>query len=350
MPSTVANQRALVREAVIVEPLVFRPFLRPSPWGGRRLIEQYGKPTSNGVDAEFFGESWELSGHPLHVSRVAAGIFAGMSLNEIWAEQAAFWSEARGSDAFEPMFPLLVKLLDCREPCSVQVHPGEGGSAAFDPPQQVKVEAWIVLEAFPGAVIYSGFREGISEFDVREALEAGAIVECLNAVSPQVGDCFLITPGIVHAMQGVVLAEFQTTSDATLRLFDWNRTDQDGRPRKLHIEESLREIDFARGPVPPVSPRPLLTMADDAVDTEILVEIPEFRLSRHRCSMPWTSPSSETFSIWLVADGTVDLVVNGQSPITARAGETILVPPCEQLSWHVLGERAATLLQCEVPR
>jgi mannose-6-phosphate isomerase len=351
MPSSVANQRALDREAVISEPLVFKPFLRPSPWGGRRLIERYGKEASASTGAEFFGESWEISGHPLHVSRVAGGTYAGVSLNDLWAEQAAYWSPARGSDAVESMFPLLVKLLDCREPCSVQVHPAESGSAAFDPPQQVKVEAWIVLEAFPDAVIYSGFQSGVTEADARKALAAGSIVDCLNAVTPRVGDCFLITPGVVHAMQGVVLAEFQTTSDATLRLFDWNRTDQDGKPRKLHIEESLREIDFALGPVPPHSSRPLLANADNTVASEVLVEIPEFHISRHRFTKTWFSPPSEAISIWMVADGAVELTVHGQPPITARAGETILVPPsCEQLTWRALDERTAILLRCEVPR
>ncbi len=347
MPPIVANQRTNTREAVIIEPLRFKSFLRPAPWGGRRLVDQYGKQVPDDDDLAQFGESWEISGHPLHVSGVAEGRHAGRSLNELWAEQAAEWSADQ--EAAEPMFPLLVKLLDCREPCSVQVHPGEAGSAAFDPPQRVKVEAWVVLEAVPDAVIYSGFRQGISESEVRAALASGSIVECLNAVIPQVGDCFLMTPGIVHAMQGVVLAEFQTTSDATLRLYDWNRTDRQGRPRRLHIEESLREIDFTQGPVAPVTPRPLLSAADDPVVSEVLVEIPEFILGRHRFTQPWTMPSSASYSIWLVAEGAAELAVNDQSPITLRVGETVLVPPCEQLSWSALGDRAATVLQCEVP-
>jgi mannose-6-phosphate isomerase len=345
MPSSAAHQRLLVRETDVVEALRFRPFLRPSPWGGRTLAERYGKLSDDDDDITFYGESWEISGHPLHVSQVIDGHFAGRTLNELWSEQAEHWSAAQDSPAAE--FPLLIKLLDCRQPCSVQVHPGMAGSAAMEPPQSVKIEAWVVLESLPDAVIYAGLRPDVSEADIRHALATGSIVECLHAVTPRVGDCFLMTPGIVHAMQGVVLAEFQTTSDATLRLFDWNRTDQDGRPRKLHIEESIREIDFARGPVPPVAPRPLL--ADDGVDSEVLVEIPEFRLTRHRLGQQWNCPPYAAFSIWMVAAGAVSVTVNDQPPGIVRRGETLLIPPCERLVWTSVEGSSATLLQCERP-
>lgn len=347
MPSDTPHHGTLIRPAIGVEPIRLRPFLRPAPWGGRRLIEHYGKPLPHDANGELFGESWEVSGHPLHVSQVVEGSATGQTLNALWSEHSADWTG--GAHAADSNFPLLVKLLDCREPCSVQVHPGQSGSLAMDPPQQVKIEAWIVLEAFADAKIYAGFHQGISEADVRQALDSGTIAECLHAVTPNVGDCFLMTPGIVHAMQGVLLAEFQTTSDATLRLFDWNRTDQNGRPRKLHIEESLREIDFARGPVHPVVPRPLLNPEEQPVESEVLVEIPEFHLTRHRLRGTWSTSENRAVSIWMAIDGEAGLSINGQPPCSISCGETLLVPPHESLEWSAFGEQPATLLECELP-
>lgn len=321
--------------------LEFEPFLRPSLWGGGNL-GRYGKSIPEGAD---IGESWEVSGHPIHVSRVAGGDSQGRPLTELWASHAADWTAGEYRPG-EP-FPLLVKLLDCRLPCSVQVHPDE--PASTDPHHYVKTEAWTVLEASPGARIYAGLKQGITADNLRAALASNSVIDCLNAVEPNVGDCFLITPGTVHTMQGVVLAEFQTTSDATLRLYDWNRIDRNGQPRAIHVEESLAAIDWSRGPVAPVTPRPLIT-STVAVTSEVLVEIPEFHLTRHIVSGSFAVEKTDVFAIWMLTQGTATLLADdGQQPRHLRAGDTLLIPPHAGLTFTSTSDTPAVLLQCDPP-
>jgi mannose-6-phosphate isomerase len=322
--------------------LSFVPYLRPTLWGGDRL-RNYRKPVAAGGS---IGESWEVSGHPLHVSRVADGPQRGRVLTELWDQHAEDWTA--GEYRSGERFPLLVKLLDCRLPCSVQVHPDEpdfGGERRLP-----KTEAWTVLAAEPGARVYAGLNARVKEADLRSALRNGTVLDLLHGVEPRVGDCFLITPGVVHTMQGVLLAEFQTSSDATLRLFDWNRLDLDGRKREIHVEESLSAIDWIRGPVSPVTPQRLSSRPAE-VASEGLVEIPEFHLTRHTLTGRWTAPASDIFSIWMLARGEVALSAEGSGPSRQlRAGDTLLIPPPGGLQIVPSDNSPAVLLECTIGR
>src|SRR5687767_9948340 len=123
-----------------MQPLVFEPFLRSQVWGGRRLETELHRPLP---PEGKFGESWEISSHPLHVSRVAEGPFAGQTLSELWTTHR----EELAGPAFShvPQFPLLVKYLDCEANLSVQVHPGDVQAQTSGHPCG-KSEAWYVLD------------------------------------------------------------------------------------------------------------------------------------------------------------------------------------------------------------
>lgn len=323
--------------------LQFDPYLRPTLWGGRNLA-RFGKRLPPKIS---IGESWEVSGHPLHVSLVADGDSQGRSLTELWSAHAADWTAGEYRPG-EP-FPLLVKLLDCRLPCSVQVHPDQ--PASIDPHQHVKTEAWTVLEAAPGARIFAGLKHGVTSDELRAALASDAVIDCLNGVEPKIGDCFLITPGTVHTMQGVVLAEFQTSSDATLRLYDWNRIDVDGKPRTIHVAESLAAIDWSRGPVAPVSPRRLKSSTSDVI-SEALVEIPEFTLTRHTVHGKFEVERSEMFAIWMLVSGSATISsVDHSQPRPLHAGDTLLIPPSnDPLAIDSQGPTPAVMLECHPTR
>ena len=153
-------------------------------------------------------------------------------------------------------FPLLVKFLDAHQVLSVQVHPDDdrGRRLAAD---NGKTEAWVILHAEPGSLIYAGLRPGVTRHDLAEAMRTGAVEPLLHRFEPRAGDCILIPAGTVHAIgAGVVLAEIQQMSDATFRIHDWGRTGGDGKPRPLHPAEALESTDFAAGPVDPVASRP----------------------------------------------------------------------------------------------
>jgi mannose-6-phosphate isomerase len=230
------------------QPLRFEPFFRPAPWGGRKIARFLGK---NLPSAAPFGESWEVSDHPVHLSRLATATGFGITLHQLMRE--------RRRDLLGPaadkhnVFPWLIKFLDANDWLSVQVHPDETAVQKLLPGEQAKTEAWLVLDATPESRIYAGLKPGVGPAQMREALERGAITECLHAFTPKAGDFVFLPAGAVHAVGGgVFLAEIQQTSDATFRLFDWNRKDAAGKPRTLHVEESFASIHWDQGPIAPI--------------------------------------------------------------------------------------------------
>lgn len=226
-------------------PIRFRPFLRPMVWGGRKLGELLHKPLPT---SETFGESWEISDHGSHPSVVHNGSTPDATLQDLLRQ------DARGLTGFPlSSFPWLVKYLDAADWLSVQVHPDEVAVRRLLPGEGSKTEAWFILDAQPGSRVYAGLKEGVNEDVLRRACADGTVADCLHSFEPRAGDCLFLPAGTVHAVGGgVLIAEVQQTSDATFRLFDWNRTDAQGRSRQLHLEEAIASIDWKAGPVTPV--------------------------------------------------------------------------------------------------
>jgi mannose-6-phosphate isomerase len=228
------------------DPLRFQPFLRTSAWGGRALGRFLGKNLPAGA---LVGESWEVSDHPSHASVLATGPLFGHTLRQLmqWHRDELLGPAAAHCDRF----PWLIKLLDARDWLSVQVHPDEQAVRKLLPGEGAKTEAWLVLDAQPGSLIYAGLQPGIGPTELREALRQRTIPDCLHRFEPKRGDLLFLPAGTVHAVGGgVLLAEIQQTSDATFRLYDWDRP---GPARPLHVEEALASIDWAQGPVHPTT-------------------------------------------------------------------------------------------------
>ena len=272
-------------------PLRFEPFLRPMVWGGRRLGAALGKALPT---ADAYGESWEVSGHASHQSVVAAGPLAGRTLQELMRDQRA---ELLGPAAAKyATFPWLIKFLDANDWLSVQVHPNEGDVRWLWPGEGSKTEAWYVLDAEPGSRIYSGLVPGVSAARLLAAIKAGDVTGCLYSFEPRPGDCLSLPAGTVHAVGGgVLMAEIQQTSDATFRLFDWNRKDAAGKSRALHVAESLACIDWQRPPAEPVRPT--------GEDWQRLVDGPYFRLESLRKAEPFACGGGARLQAVIVLDG-----------------------------------------------
>jgi mannose-6-phosphate isomerase len=235
-------------DMTLTSPLRFVPYLRPMVWGGRGLAEHLHKALPSG---EPYGESWEVSDHPLHRSAVADGPFQGTTLRTLMETRKA---ELLGPVPYD-VFPWLIKFLDCRDWLSVQVHPDTDVVKHLRPGEGSKTEAWYVLHAEPGSRVYAGLKPGVGPTDMRAAVAAGTTHELLHAFEPRAGDCVFLPAGTVHAVGGgVLIAEIQETSDVTFRLFDWNRVGADGKGRALHIEESFASIHWDKGPVAPLHP------------------------------------------------------------------------------------------------
>lgn len=218
-------------------PLTFRPIYCERVWGGRRLAELPGRTLPQNTP---IGESWELSDRDDAQSVVDGGPHAGMTLHELWMEHR---EEVFGHVADAPRFPLLAKILDAKETLSVQVHPPATIAAALK--GEPKTEMWRLLEAEAGAELFAGFREGVTREAFEKAIASGGVAELLHRIPASAGDTLFIPSGRCHAIgAGCLIVEIQQNSDTTYRVYDWNRVGLDGKPRELHIEESLRAIDF----------------------------------------------------------------------------------------------------------
>ncbi len=257
-------------------PLRFQPLLKRYLWGGRRLETELGKTLGDGDD---YAESWELVDHGADQSVVLAGPLCGTTLRSLVHEQG---HDLLGRDFPQEGFPLLWKFLDAHKALSVQVHPDDSLAAKLDPPDRGKTEAWVVLAAEPGSLLYAGLEPGVDRTTFERAIAEGTCASCLHRVEPNVGDCFYIPAGTVHALgAGLLVAEIQQASDTTYRLFDWDRIGPDGKKRPLQIDAGLEAVDFSRGPVAPQIPKPT-----DRPGAECLIDGEKFRLDRLLASGP----------------------------------------------------------------
>lgn len=188
------------------------------------------------------GESWEISDRPGDASIIANGPLAGKSLRWLMENHA---SELLGGakPATGNRFPLLCKILDAREKLSLQVHPP--ANKAIELGGEPKTEMWFVADAAPGAELYVGLKRGVTRTAFEKKTRDGSVADCFHRLPVKAGDAMLLPSGRVHAIgAGLVIFEIQQNSDTTYRVFDWNRAGLDGRPRELHVAESLASIDF----------------------------------------------------------------------------------------------------------
>lgn len=219
-------------------PLKSVPVFKHRIWGGRKLRDVFGKDLPQD---EKIGESWEIADLPEGKSTIANGPLQGQTLGSVVRR---YPQEIIGQSEFTAPFPLLIKFLDAADVLSVQVHPDEQTCKRMGKGQP-KTECWYIIAAEPGAVIYKGLKESVSREQFAEAIEAGATAELLAEVPVRPGECHFLPAGTAHAIgAGLLIAEIQTPSDTTYRVFDWNRLDDSGRPRQLHIPEALESIHF----------------------------------------------------------------------------------------------------------
>lgn len=221
--------------------LQFAPLYQTRVWGGRRLESVLGRTLP---DAQPYGESWDLVDREQAQSLVASGPLAGTSLHELWTthREDVFGAGTRSSTS--ERFPLLIKVLDCVDDLSIQVHPPV--AVAADLGGEPKTEMWYVAHADAGARLYAGVKAGVTRDGFERALADGSVASCVHALDVRTGDSLFVPSGRLHALgRGLLIYEIQQNSDTTYRVFDWNRAGLDGKPRELHVAQSLRCIDFS---------------------------------------------------------------------------------------------------------
>ena len=219
-------------------PLTFHPLFKERVWGGRNLETLYRKSLPPGIP---IGESWEISDRPGDESVIANGPLAGKDLR--WLMEHHERDLLGGAASQNGRFPLLIKILDAQDKLSLQVHPPPQKAAELG--GEPKTEMWYIVRAAPAAELYVGLKRGVTRQDFERKIQMGDVAGCFHRVPVKAGDAMFLPSGRVHAIgAGLVLFEIQQNSDTTYRVFDWNRVGLDGKPRELHIAQSLASIDF----------------------------------------------------------------------------------------------------------
>ena len=307
-------------------PLRFSPHFRNYLWGGRRLETVLGKELpSEGV----WAESWEIVDHHEHHSLVVNGPLAGISIDQLvkLAPEALFG----GQEHQFPTFPLLLKYLDSQLDLSVQVHPEDDYAGRMPTPDLGKTEAWYVIAAVPDSVVYAGLKQGMTKNRFEQAIKEGNVADCLHKISPKPGDCLFIPAGTVHALgAGIMICEIQQASNATFRVFDWNRVGNDGKPRELHIEQALDVINFGAGPQHVQKPQ-TSSPHDGHESAELLVECPQFNMHRYCKNVEIPFKDQSKFRILTVPNGSATINWEQQSgqeepSLLLKRGESLLIP------------------------
>ena len=210
-----------------------KPAYKDYLWGGKRLVDEFGKDFKGDVLAE----SWELSCHPDGPSVIANGENRGMTLMEYITHEGR---EILGAncDKFAE-FPILIKLIDAKQKLSIQVHPDDDYARVHEN-QNGKTEVWYVVSCEEDAYLYYGVKEEITKEELASSIADDTVTDILNKVPVKAGDVFFIEAGTIHAIgAGMVIAEVQQNSNVTYRVYDFARVGVDGKTRELHVEKAV---------------------------------------------------------------------------------------------------------------
>jgi mannose-6-phosphate isomerase len=304
--------------------ITFKPLYMQRIWGGRNLETIYHRDLPDPHSA--YGEAWEIVDREDAQSIVCDGQFAGKSLHELWQNHR---QEIFGIDFIEnTRFPILIKILDSSDDLSIQVHPPAHLAKQFN--GEPKTEMWYIAKARPGSKLYIGLKQGVTRESFEQAIAEGTVADVVHSITPDHGDFIFIESGRIHAIgAGFLIHEIQQNSDTTYRVFDWNHKDSNGKPRDLHIEESLACIDFKD------------TKAE--IETPIdktLVSCPYFTTTLHRLSTGETigNPNPNQFSLITVVSGSLDHIY--------AIGQTILLPISSE---PLTASELTTVLQITIP-
>jgi mannose-6-phosphate isomerase len=327
-----------------VYPLVFQPIFKPKIWGGRRLERLLAKqlPPTDPI-----GESWELADLEEDQSVVTAGPAKGKTLGELVKQ----WGTdlLGGARLFEGRFPLLIKYLDANETLSVQVHPDQATADRLGGRVRVKNEAWYVIDADKDGFIYRGLRHGVTADDLKHAIDQQNFESVLTRVPVRKGHAYYLPSGTVHALgAGVLVAEVQTPSDTTYRLYDWNRIDPaTGSPRELHVEQALGCIAYDTDPITNDKPEHVGSIWTSVTS---LVRCDSFVLERVRIVEGVEQPiPHQEMVIWMVLEGKGSLACDALSePLSFGVGDTVLLPAAMK-NGRVTIQQDAMWLEATVP-
>ncbi|MBE0651943.1 MAG: class I mannose-6-phosphate isomerase [Bacteroidales bacterium] len=299
-------------------PFKFHPIFKDKLWGGDKIKTVLGLDFGKLPNC---GEAWVISGYQDNVSIVQNGFLEGNDLNEL---VSIYMGDLVGDSVYEEygeVFPLLLKFIDASDWLSIQVHPDDEIAQERKMPNG-KTEMWYILQADEKAQLISGFNEKIDKDIYLKYLEENKLPEILNYENVKAGDVFFIPAGRVHATgPGILLAEIQQSSDATYRIYDWDRIDSVGIKRELHTDLALDAIDYA------VPIHYKTQYATSKNRTATLVKSPYFTTNILEFDQPVTKNLEEidSFVIYMCVEG-YGKIAWSEGDVEIKTGEAVLVP------------------------
>lgn len=320
-------------------PLKFEPILKDKIWGGQKLGTVLDKPIG---DSENCGESWEISGVEGDISVVSEGSLQGKKLTDLIDE---FKGDLIGEHVFEKFgtkFPLLIKFIDANDDLSIQVHPddelGMKRHNSFG-----KTEMWYVVDAEEGATLISGFNKPTNKEEYLEVFEAGNLTDILNREDVFKDDVFFLPAGRVHTIgKGLLIGEIQQTSDITYRIYDFDRVDDQGNSRELHVEEAVDAIDYNfydeyKTQYDHSAKEAEIGRSQYFITNRLVLDASDER--------DYTKSDSCVILMCLEGEGSIDYE-NGS--ITYKLGDSILIPNCIS-GIRIVPSESSKLLEVTIP-
>ena len=302
----------------VLYPLKFKPIFKDKIWGGRKIKEQLGLDFGSLPNC---GEVWLLSGLWDEQSEVTNGDFVGDEINDL---VETFMGDLVGESVFDKygeQFPLLLKIIDANDWLSVQVHPDDE-LAEKRGIGNGKTEMWYVMHADKDAELVMGFNREMTRMDYVKVMKNNTLREVLNYEKVEAGDVFFIPAGRVHALgPDIIVTEIQQTSDTTYRIYDWDRINEAGMSRELHIPQSVEAIDFNIPDQYKIEVQDVMNKTVPVVDCQYFVT----NLLQLQGEMEKDYSNLDSFVILLCTEGNFSLVWENGA-VFVKQGECVLIP------------------------
>ncbi|MCD5169144.1 mannose-6-phosphate isomerase, class I [Enterococcus faecium] len=306
------------------EPMFLKPVFQEKIWGGSRLRSVFGFDIPN----DKIGEDWAISAHPHGVSVVENGEFKGKRLDELWSEHKELFCHPS-----EPVFPLLIKILDAEDDLSVQVHPDDAYGMKHEG-ELGKTECWYIIDAEPGAEIIYGHHAKTRE-ELAEMIKDGRWDDLLKKVPVKKGDFFYVPSGTIHAIgKGIMILETQQSSDTTYRVYDYDRKDAQGQTRELHIQQSI-DVTTVPAKTPELQIKEV-RKGNSSIVTYLETEF--FNVYEWDIKGITSFKKQAPYTLMTVIEGAGDLVVDGKT-YPLEKGTSCIIPNGVS-EWAVQGELA----------
>lgn len=299
-------------------PLQFKPIFKSKIWGGDQLntLKKINPPINQ------LGESWEISVVPDDESIITNGNYKGQSLTELIEQYPLQLLGATSVNRFGNQFPLLIKYIDAAQDLSIQVHPDD--SVAQKKHNSFgKTEMWYIMHADEGARLIMGFNEDCDKDAFAKAIQEKSLLDLLNKQQVKTGDAFFIKPGLIHAIGGgITLAEIQQSSDITYRVYDFDRKDDEGNTRELHIQDTIDVADYNKVKGHHINYNPSKTGSQNLA-TNRYFKTDYVSFDDHYQINP---AQLESFVVLMnVGDTIIDIEVDDEN-VTLKPVETVLLP------------------------